>query len=221
MYPHRIRLRGPWECEPIGPDAPRPRRVTMPCGWDAAGLTEYRGTARFSRKFGYPGKADREIEHFWLICDTCIGCRAIHLNDQLLSSESRASFAFDVTPLIQDRNRLDVLIDGGCDGAGLWGEVVLEIRRDAYLDEINIERGEARVQISGKAVGTASQALELYTLVDNRNVDYRTIMPTATGQVFMIDIGELAPESQSVRLELVHVSTVWYRIELPIPCWKS
>src|SRR5687767_3486483 len=136
MYPHRIRLRGPWECEPIGPAAPPPRRVTIPCGWDAAGLAEFRGRARFTRKFGYPGKADRDVEHFWLTCADANGCCEIHLNHQLLSAESCASFAFDVTSIIQDRNQLEVLIDGGGARPGLWSEVALEIRRDAYLGEI-------------------------------------------------------------------------------------
>src|SRR5687767_15758269 len=37
MYPHRIRLRGPWECEPLarrGPaegPLPPPRRLSLPC----------------------------------------------------------------------------------------------------------------------------------------------------------------------------------------------
>ena len=44
MYPHRIRLRGPWECQPLARagDVPEPSRppfrVTMPCRWREAGL---------------------------------------------------------------------------------------------------------------------------------------------------------------------------------------
>src|ERR1051325_6749779 len=100
MYPHRIRLRGPWECEPLAPPSPptplavgqasqsdrqagKPdlpaegnrRRVTMPCRWADAGLAGYRGLARFTRKFGYPGKADRDIEPIWLPCAGCPGER--------------------------------------------------------------------------------------------------------------------------------------------------
>ena len=46
MYPHRIRLRGPWECQPLArsvivansrqetvtTDLPATRKMTMPCG---------------------------------------------------------------------------------------------------------------------------------------------------------------------------------------------
>ena len=52
MYPHRIRLRGPWECEPLaraeGADMPLPPpcRMTMPCRWSAGGLAEFAGRVR-------------------------------------------------------------------------------------------------------------------------------------------------------------------------------
>src|SRR5262245_58836427 len=73
MYPHRIRLRGPWECEPLaraGPgDAagplPAPFRMTMPCAWAEGGLTGFAGRVRFRRRFGYPGTIDA-YERVWL-----------------------------------------------------------------------------------------------------------------------------------------------------------
>ena len=47
MYPHRIRLRGPWECEPLaragGGPLPPPCRITMPCRWGEAGLADFAG----------------------------------------------------------------------------------------------------------------------------------------------------------------------------------
>src|SRR2546423_196049 len=46
MYPHRIRLRGPWECEPLesaGGTLPPPSRVTMPCHWHETGLSDVAG----------------------------------------------------------------------------------------------------------------------------------------------------------------------------------
>src|SRR5229473_1709313 len=70
MYPHRIRLRGPWQCEPI--DGPPPRRVIMPCRWVEARLADFHGDARFARSFGYPGRVD-DSEHVWLTCDGCTG----------------------------------------------------------------------------------------------------------------------------------------------------
>jgi hypothetical protein len=216
MYPHRIRLRGPWECEPI--DGPPPQRVTMPGRWMDAGLAGFRGDARFTRKFGYPGRVD-ESEHVWLTCDGCTGCGEVHLNGQLLARDSDCVFAFDVTSILSARNRLEVLIHGDTDETGLWGEVVLEIRKDAYLADVHVTRTESTLHLAGRAVGLAPQALELYTLVDNRTKDYRTILPKPAGEPFNIDVPDLAPLSQSVRVELIHISAIWYAVELSIPHW--
>src|SRR3954447_2875132 len=52
MYPHRIRLRGPWECR-TEPGA-APRRMTMPCRADELPAP----TVYLQRRFGYPGRLD-------------------------------------------------------------------------------------------------------------------------------------------------------------------
>ena len=67
-YPHRIRLRGPWECEPLErgrPARPPPRRMTLPCRWADGGLKDFSGRVRFRRRFGYPGQIDA-YERVWL-----------------------------------------------------------------------------------------------------------------------------------------------------------
>ena len=232
MYPHRIRLRGPWECEriemlghglPTVPPllrhgretVPPARRVLMPCRWIDAGLADFHGNARFTRRFGYPGNID-ESEHVWLTCDGCTGCREVWLNGELLAEIPGETFAFDVTQRLSLRNRLDVLIQGDTDDAGLWDEVALEIRKDAFLADAQIERTATAVHLIGKAYGTSPQPLELYVLVDGRHVDYRTISPTAAGTPFRIELAGVTDESQFVRAELIHVSSIWYVIEIPI-----
>ena len=57
--------------------------------------------------------------------------------------------------------------------------------------------------------------------MDGRHVDYRTIMPTPDGTPFRIEVSEIADSSQSVRVELIQISSIWYVIELPIPPWNS
>ncbi len=229
MYPHHIRLRGPWECEPIALVASPPskgaanqaRRVTIPCRWADAGLAGFRGQVRFNRKFGYPGKADRDIEHIWLTCAGCTDVRAVHLNGQLLPAFAGAQFAFDVTSIMAERNHLEVLIDGSSDDAGLWGEVAMEIRMDAYLADVRIDRTPASACLSGRVVGVAPQPLELYTLVDGRHVDYRTISPRPDGEPFHIDLASIPSLNAIVRVELINVSTIWYSIETSITHWNS
>jgi hypothetical protein len=218
MYPHRIRLRGPWECEPKGLP---PRRVNMPARWADAGLAGFRGTARFVRRFGYPGKADPEFEHIWLVCDGCTGVSEIRLNNQLLAHTSGEVFAFDVTSLMTVRNQLDVIVDGSTDDAGVWGEVAMEIRKDAYLSDVHVQPTATGLLATGTVVGVAPRALELYTLVDRRHVGYRTIEPTPRGTPFREELAVGEAPAQIVRLELIHISEIWYVVELTSSQWQS
>ncbi len=141
MYPHRIRLRGPWECEPLArfvttpekqkktvtSDLPAPCRVTMPCRWSDGGLKDFAGRVRFRRHFGYPGRID-ENERVWLTFAGVEGAAEIWLNCQFLGrQEETRPFEFDVTKLLGDRNELQVEVQGSETG-GIYGEVALEIR---------------------------------------------------------------------------------------------
>ena len=68
MYPHRIRLRGPWQCEPLAraiqhadghvemvpQDLPPPCPMIMPCRWGESSLGDFAGRVRFRRRFGVP-----------------------------------------------------------------------------------------------------------------------------------------------------------------------
>jgi hypothetical protein len=197
------------------------RRVTMPGRWTDFGLAGFRGAARFVRKFGYPGRADPANEHIWLTLADCIGCQEVRLNGQLLSPSSGAYLAFDVTQIMSERNQVEVLIQGDTDDAGLWGEVAMEIRRHAYLVDVRVERSGSTLVVTGTAVGTSPQPLDLYVLVDNRHADYRTIAPNPAGEPFRIELTEVESSHQLVRVEMIHISAIWYGVELPIPRWQS
>src|SRR5262249_57163388 len=58
LYPHRIRLVGPWEFEPLSRMGEQPLppcgRMTLPARWQGGGLTDFAGRVRFVRRFGYP-----------------------------------------------------------------------------------------------------------------------------------------------------------------------
>jgi beta-galactosidase/beta-glucuronidase len=142
MYPHRIRLRGPWECEPLArlvttsegqkktvtTDLQAPCRMTMPCRWRDGGLKDFAGRVRFRRHFGYPGRID-ENEHVWLTFAGVEGVAEIWLNGQFVSrrEEAQSPFEFHITSLLRDRNELQVEVEGSETG-GIYGEVALEIR---------------------------------------------------------------------------------------------
>jgi hypothetical protein len=206
MYPHRIRLRGPWECQRLD-GAATAQRVTMPCRWVEAGLGHYVGPARFTRKFGYPGRLD-ESDRVWLTCEGLTGHAAVTLNGVVLADEVAGPFAFPVTPLLDQRNVLEVVIHGDDDSAGLWGEVALEIRTLAYLDDVQVQtRGDASRVVSGRVAGEGDHLLELYVLVNGGHTHYQSIRQ---GDRFETTI---PAEATKVRIELIHVSVVWYVVE--------
>jgi beta-galactosidase/beta-glucuronidase len=142
MYPHHIRLRGPWECEPLARFAvaadgrketttvnlPAPRKMTMPCRWSEGGLKDFTGRVRFRRHFGYPGRID-DNERVWLTFAGVEGIAEIWVNTEFLGRREAAQrpFEFDITRLLRDRNELHVEVEGPETG-GLSGEVALEIR---------------------------------------------------------------------------------------------
>jgi hypothetical protein len=216
QYPHRMRLRGPWECTPLtaasGQALPAPRRVVMPCSWAEARLVGV-PRARFTRRFGYPGRID-EHERVWLLGERVAGVADITLNGQELGRGHTGPFAFDVTALLGVRNQLDVEIQTDRDDGGLTGDVGLEIRCTAYLDRMTARRDAAgSVNISGAVVGIADGPLEIYVLADGQHAHYQTVHPSPTGTPLNITLPPRGPPPQQIRVELINVSTVWYAWE--------
>src|SRR5260370_41546953 len=126
MYPHTIRLRGPWEVEPVArmvrsadghvetlatPVPPR-FRMTMPGRWDQGGLADFVGRLRFRRRFGYPGRIDAH-ERVWLTFAGVPGAAEAWLNDQTLGRHDGPAepFEFEGTDLLNGRNELGGQVD--------------------------------------------------------------------------------------------------------------
>src|SRR5438552_1503551 len=137
MYPHRIRLRGPWECEPLArivrpPEGrseartdslPPPRRMTLPGRWHEGGLTDFVGRVRFRRRFGSPRQLDPH-ERLWLTFAGAEASAEVWLNGHFLGRhQGSEAFEFEVTSLLQARNELIVEVEALSDNGGLWGEV--------------------------------------------------------------------------------------------------
>jgi len=208
MYPHRIRLRGPWECEPLscrdGSPAPARRRMTMPCRWADGGLAGFAGRVRFVRRFGLPRQIDAH-ERLWLSFDGLSGTAVALLNGAALGRMVGTGSAFDVTAWLRDRNELRVEMDGGEDG-GLWGEVALVIRATAYLADLRRATGG----VTGIALGTAARPLDLYLLHDGQSAAHAMVMPLPEGQRFALapEAG-VPPAAQEVRVDLIDGGVVW------------
>ena len=225
MYPHRIRLRGPWECEPLlrrGDNAeqplPSPRRMTMPCHWNQGGLPGFTGRVRFRRAFGYPGRLD-SYERVWLTFAAIDGEAEAVLNNHPLGRIATGS-AIEVTSLLGQRNELAIEVDGTAEQGGLWGEVALEIRCTAFLCDLRpsaILTGDSiELVVSGRVVGAAERPLEVYVLIERSVVGYQVVTSTVEGQAFEIrgsarwspspECGNVVP----VQVDLVNGAVVWY-----------
>jgi hypothetical protein len=226
MYPHRIRLRGPWECEPLSrrggsSELPQPCTVTMPCRWRDVGLGEFAGRVRLRRRFGLPRQIDN-YERVWLTFAGLTGVADIWVNGQSLGRccEADCPFEREVTALLKPRNELVVeLEETGGDG-GLWGEVALEIRCTAYLRSVHAwlaqQDGSLFLHAAGAVIGVAERPLDLYALLDGRTVAYITVEPRPDGTPFQITSEALERrhsfDPAEVRVELVNGGTVWYRV---------
>src|SRR5262245_2345393 len=139
MYPYRMRLRGPWECEPVARfdttfPLPPPCRVTMPARWHQSGLGPFAGRVRCRRRFGSPSRIAAH-ERAWLVFEGADDCAAVWLNGAFLGrrEKAREPFDFEITSLLKPRNELLVEIESRAETGGLWGDVALEIQCPACL----------------------------------------------------------------------------------------
>jgi hypothetical protein len=193
--------------------------MTMPCRWHEGGLTDFAGRVRFTRRFGYPGRIDAG-ERVWLTFAGVEGTAEVWLNDHALGRHegSAGPFEYDVTTLLDTRNRLVVEIAEMTGRGGLWGEVALEIRRTAFLRGVRAWADAAGLHVTGEVVGTSERPLDLYVQLEGANVAYSTVGAAPAGQRFQLTAqgpGEdpFAGGSPTVRVELVDAATVWYTVE--------
>ena len=226
MYPHRIRLRGPWECEILesatlrDPAAPTRARLAMPCRWQDTVFRGLAGRVRCGRYFGYPGRIDAE-ERVWLTFAGADASADAWLNGRLLGRQEEADrpFEFEVTPLLQRRNLLTIEVRSPSDTGGLWGEVALEIRRSAFLRAVQASvagAGESpSLHVTGEVVGTCERALELYVLVEGRTISYTTVEASPNGKRFEVraECPKGTPEL-AARVDLVDGAVIWYSSEM-------
>jgi hypothetical protein len=201
-YPHRIRLRGPWEFEPPGEP---PSRVTMPGSWG-----RFAGRARYRRRFGYPGRIDG-FERVWLTFERVADRGEATLNGTPLGAcEGRGEF--DVTELLRTRNELVVEVEGG-PGGGLVGEVALEVRATAFLRGVTVRREAGRLVAAGEVAGHADGLLELYLIVDRRPAGYATV---TAGSPFELTADEEGGPARAAVVEMVRGAVPWFTLEFDL-----
>jgi hypothetical protein len=194
MYPHRIRLRGPWECESLR---------------DPAGT-------RFRRRFGYPGQID-DYERVWLTFAGLSGDVVVILNTQPIGSfqfdgtiRTGTTYERDVTSLLLPRNELVIEVRP----ASEQPEVVMEVRRTAFLRRCRVWMEDKHWKASGELVGDAEGELELYLIVGRRTAAYRTLRASGGEVAFEMTADEEVEDAATARVELVQGAVVWYGVDV-------
>lgn len=148
---HIIRLRGPWQLEPVcryvcGVDGrrevskeqlpPAAPRAKMPGDWSAWLGPDFHGCVRHLRRFNTPTGLEPTTT-VWLVVEPPRSRGTIRLNEVELGQVRQAAGRFDITPLLAEHNRLVVDVEhplfeddaSSYEAAtgGLTGEVRLEI----------------------------------------------------------------------------------------------
>jgi hypothetical protein len=153
---HTIRLRGPWQLEPVfryvlradgglerhDDQLPAAAKLQMPADWSAAFGGDYLGRVRYVRPFNAPPGLQPD-ERVWLVVEPQRSAARVMLSEETLGmvSDSGAAQRFDITHLLSPHNRLEIFVDhpavvdgwsAATDAAamppgGLVGEVRLEI----------------------------------------------------------------------------------------------
>jgi hypothetical protein len=133
------------------------------------------------------------------------GLARLALNGQALGEARDSYFEGDATSILAPHNHLEISFEGE-----EIGEVAMEIRATAFLQGVTALRIAEKLEVRGAVAGSCEDGLELYILVDGRHALYR---PIAAGESFAV---ALDTSGHDVRVDLVHVSTVWYRVDLEV-----
>jgi hypothetical protein len=123
---HVIRLRRPWEYEPLARtfiDADGTRREStqgmppagrahLPTDWGATLGNDFRGSVRYSRRFGLPTNLERH-EQVWIVVDGVDYFGTVALNGTPLGElvGYRTPREFDIRTLLVERNLLTLAVE--------------------------------------------------------------------------------------------------------------
>lgn len=206
MYPHSIRLRGPWEFQTLD-DEPRTGSMTLGTFWHHGPLPDYWGQVALRRRFNWIAKiADDEI--VWLCVDRCIGRATFQLNGRQLGAGSSiwGECRFDVTELLRPSNELVIQLDASAESdlhfgslghseasapagkrhpvGGILGGVCLTVESKAFLPrgvliQTDFEGGKGSLSFGAETQIRSQQSeLELVLLLDGRTIHRQVLDPT-------------------------------------------
>ncbi len=123
---HTIRLRGPWQLEPvkrfipqfdgsyrpIEDNLPSSARAKMPADWCETVGPDFLGVVRYSRNFNRPTNLE-EHERVWLVVEPPRSCGRVRVNGEFLGYVRFDSAAgrFDITRLLKEHNSVGIDVE--------------------------------------------------------------------------------------------------------------
>jgi hypothetical protein len=207
MYPHRIRLRGPWEI--LNPDGSK-TRVDVPGGW--SGLINVNSSISLvlQRGFGLPRTLDQD-EDVYLVCDGG-GQASLRLNDSTVSPEhvSGGVIEWKVTPLLRPRNVAELTVTPQPNSP----QVTLEIRGPVFLRSLT----EAPDGWTGRVIGENRPHMEVHLLAQGRvveRVSARANQPFALVRPLELPEGSYNPQAPLWTIELIELANRWWSVDVP------
>jgi beta-mannosidase len=162
---------------------------------------------RFRRRFQKPRQVD-ENERLWLTFDAADYFTTVWLNGEEVGRHEGAfdQFSFEVTKRIRQRNELVVEVECPAEagkgqrmfrgvlppGGGLWGDVALEVRREAYLRDLLLRaafhEGRPRICCDCAVIDEQERPLELYILLDGHTVLYDKVSGNPHGRRLQVAV---------------------------------
>jgi hypothetical protein len=155
--PHVIRLRGPWELEPVArfvgqldgtyrpvkEGLPRFARAKMPADWSSVFGADFLGRVRYRRAFQKPTGLESE-QRVFLVVEPPRSEACVLLGGELLGfvHAGKGRGRFEITNRLQSSNKLDVIVD------------------HPALDEMRRALGEPMVSSPGGLVGEVRLEIE-------------------------------------------------------------
>jgi len=215
MYPHRIRLRGPWTLKTAaGTIVP----VKIDDGSNAARLdpTAVPSPVQLCRRFSWLARLQAH-ERLWLVLErSAVTSCALNGMALGLTTVAERHQECEVTSLAQRSNALALDLPAGQWQLG-YPEVALEVRCRTFLRNAawSIDTIDRRLEITGLLVGANETPLELYARAGDVNVLYEVVYASQPCSPFRCrseNIETPMDELTPIQIDLVKGGVIWHRV---------
>jgi hypothetical protein len=212
MYPHRIRLRGPWT---LKTETGHVLSLNVRDGSNTE-LDPTPSAIQLSRRFSWLQPLQAQ-ERLWLVLEHSAVAKAT-LNDSALELAAIADGhqECEVTSLTQRSNLLALHV-APHQAPEAFPQVALEVRCRTFLRQPawRLDESRRRFEITGLLVGVNDTPLELYARLGELNVLYALVHANEPSLPFRYEseIAAAAVDQEArVQIDLVSAGVLWHRV---------